>query len=98
MLIDIIFNPMGVLTFSGASRKVPNFIPRFNAPIVLLEATKVVCEATLFFIKKMAILGIQLVATLFRLVAKLCESGGALDVVFKLEDIFCTSYSFPSNF
>jgi len=35
----------------------------------------------------MAILGIQLIA-MFRLVATLCENGGPLDVMVKLEDNF----------
>ncbi len=75
MLIDTIFNPMGVLTFGGVSRRVPNFIPRSKAPIGLLGVAKVVCEATLFSTKTMAISSVQPIATLFHLVAKLCECG-----------------------
>ncbi len=89
---------MGVLTFGGVSRRVPSFIPRFESPIGLLGVAKVVCETTLFSTEIMVILGIQPIVTLFHLVTKLCENGGTLDVVFKLEDIFCTSYSFPSKF
>jgi hypothetical protein len=98
MLIDTILNPMGMLTSSEVLKRVPNFIPKFNAPIGLLGVAKIMCEVTFLFIKTMTILGIQPITTLFHLVAKLCESGGTLDVVFKSKDIFCTSHSFPSNF
>jgi hypothetical protein len=40
-----------------------------------LGVAKVVCEATLFSTKTMAISSIQPIATLFCLVAKLCECG-----------------------
>jgi hypothetical protein len=48
---------------------------------------KVVCQAPLFFAKTLAILGIQ-PTTMFRLAATLCENGGTLEVMVRLDDTF----------
>jgi hypothetical protein len=53
----------------------------------LMGAAKVMCQAPLFSTKTLAILGIQ-ATTMFRLVATLCENGGALEVMVRLEDTF----------
>jgi hypothetical protein len=76
---------MGVSTFGEVSSMVPNSIPRYK--VGLLGATKVMCEAPLFFAKTMAILGIQ-PSIMFRLADTLCESGATPNVVVRLKDFF----------
>ncbi len=78
---------MGVLNSSGVLRKVHSFILRFKAPTCLLGVTKIMCEAPLFFIEKMDILYIQPMV-MFCLATTLCECGGTLNVVVRLEFFF----------
>jgi hypothetical protein len=58
VLINTNPNPMGVSTYGGVPRKVFSLIFRPKAPISLMGAAKVMCEAPLFSVKTMTILGI----------------------------------------
>jgi len=50
---------MGVLTFDGVPRKAPSSISKPKAPTSLTGVAEALCQAQLFFIETMAILGIQ---------------------------------------
>jgi hypothetical protein len=52
-----------------------------------MRVANVVCQARLFFVQTLAILGIQL-AVMFRIVATLCENGGTPYVAVKSKDTF----------
>jgi len=52
-----------------------------------MGAAKEMCHAPLFSAKTLAILGIQ-PTTMFRLTTTLCENGGTLEVMVRLEDTF----------
>jgi hypothetical protein len=67
------------------TRKMSSFILKSKAPTSLMGAAKAVCQAPLFFAKTLAISGIQ-PTTMFCLVATLCENGGTLEVMVRLED------------
>ncbi len=71
----------------GVTRKISSSILKSKAPTSLIGVAKVVCQAPLFFAKTLAILGIQ-PTTMFRLAATLCENGGTLEVMVRLEDTF----------
>jgi hypothetical protein len=87
VLKNIIPNPMGVLTFGGVLRKVPNFIYKSKATTSLLGAAKKKCQTPLFCIETMAISCIEPMVV-FPLVATLSESGGTPNVVVRSEDTF----------
>jgi len=78
---------MGASIFNGVSKKGPSYILKSKAPTSLMGAAKVMCQASLFFVKTLAIPGIQLII-LFRLVVTLCENGGTTNAMVRLEDIF----------
>jgi hypothetical protein len=52
-----------------------------------MKMVKAVCQAPLFPIETLALSGIQLVV-MFHLAATLCENGGTLEVMVRLEDTF----------
>ncbi len=54
-----------------------------------MGAAKVMCQTPLFSAKTLAISSIQL-AFMFHLTTTLCENGGTLEVMVRLEDTFVT--------
>jgi hypothetical protein len=78
---------MGVLTTNGVSKRLFGFTPKSKAPTCLLGVAKTMCEASLFFAQTMVISSIEPTAV-FHLTTTLCESGGTIYVVVKLEDTF----------
>jgi len=78
--------PLVNLVF-GVTKKISSFILKSKAPTSLIGAAKAVCEASLFLAKTLAISGIQ-PTTMFCLAATLCENGGTLEVMVRLEDTF----------
>ncbi len=93
--INIIPNPMGVLTFDGGpitSRKVSCSTLRTKAPSSLLGAKNVMYPTSLFFVKTMVISSIQS-TMVFCLVATLCEVR-TIGMVAKLENL--SKLGFPN--
>ncbi len=64
-----------------------SFNYRSKAPTSLMGVAKVMCQTPLFSTKTLAISSIQL-AFVFRLTTTLCENGGTLEVMVRLEDTF----------
>ncbi len=69
------------------SKKVSNSIPKSKEPTSLMGVANAVCQTSLFPTKTLAISSIQ-ATTVFPLAATLCENGGTLKVMVRLEDIF----------